>query len=454
MELREYQIEAFSKCVEFFKQAKSVPSLAVLPTGWGKSHLIAHIAANTEGGIVVLQPNKELLEQNHKKYSDIRDDSEIYSASFKSKKVGRVTFATIGSVKSLGAMFAEMGITKLIVDEVHHFPKNMESMLGTFLKDGGFAHVLGLTATPMKLQPCYDRWGNSATKLAMLTSHSQKNPSFFKDIIHITQVSELKDWWTPIVYDAKDMYSDYLRFNTTGSDYTDISVLKAYDATDSDTLILNALKRMPERKSVLVFVPSVEKARNLASKTPSSSCVYSGMPDKERSLSVAQFRSGEIRVMYNVNIFSLGADFPALDAIIMTRPTASFSWYYQALGRIVRKHISKTDGLVLDFSGNVLKFGEIESFEVRKETRAWQCYSGGKKITSIPFTEVGEEAAPAQTIDESVMPFGKYKGSDIQGCVKRDPAYFDWLVTLPDISPKLSKTINEYLTQTNSLVVN
>ena len=66
--LRPNQEEPIRKAIDFFKQKNPKPSLIVLPTAWGKSILTAFVAKETDDKIIVLQPSKELLEQNYMKY--------------------------------------------------------------------------------------------------------------------------------------------------------------------------------------------------------------------------------------------------------------------------------------------------------------------------------------------------------------------------------------------------
>ena len=156
IELRPNQTEPVRKAIEFFEQDKPKPSLIVLPTAWGKSILTAFVAKACQDPIIVLQPSKELLEQNYLKYCTLCDgigaQAGIYSASFGRKEIMPVTYATIGSIKNLGAKFKELGFTKMLIDEAHLYPREADSMLGRFLSDSGITHVLGITATPVKLQ--------------------------------------------------------------------------------------------------------------------------------------------------------------------------------------------------------------------------------------------------------------------------------------------------------------
>jgi len=83
----------------------------------------------------VLQPSKELLEQNYQKYCTLCGEefdfnAGIYSASFNKKEIAQITYATIGSITKLGAQFKEMGFTKMLIDEAHLYPREADSMLG------------------------------------------------------------------------------------------------------------------------------------------------------------------------------------------------------------------------------------------------------------------------------------------------------------------------------------
>lgn len=171
--LRENQTEPIKKAIAFFQEKNPKPSLIVLPTAWGKSILTAFVAQDTEDKLIVIQPSKELLEQNFKKYDTLCGgfgcNAGIYSASFGRKEIAQITYATIGSIKSLGEEFKKRGFTKMLIDEAHLYPREADSMLGRFLKESGITHVLGITATPVKLQTNRDRNGGTYSKLVMLT---------------------------------------------------------------------------------------------------------------------------------------------------------------------------------------------------------------------------------------------------------------------------------------------
>lgn len=147
--LRDYQQKASDAAVSFFNnKAKKTNAIMVLPTGSGKSLIIADIAARLDGHTLVFQPSKEILEQNFKKLCSYGIlDCSIYSASFGRKEISRITFATIGSVINHPDLFSHF--QSIIIDECHLVnPK--EGMYKKFLELLK-CKVLGLTATPYRL---------------------------------------------------------------------------------------------------------------------------------------------------------------------------------------------------------------------------------------------------------------------------------------------------------------
>lgn len=423
--LRENQSEPIAKAIQFFQEEKPKPSLKVLPTAWGKSILTAFVAKNTTDRLLVLQPSKELLEQNYCKYMNLCGDfgtnAGIYSASFGRKEIAQITYATIGSIKNLGETFKRYGFSKMLIDEAHLYPREADSMLGRFLKDSGITHVLGITATPVKLQTNRDRDGQTFSKLVMLTSRSKKG-NFYKDIIHVGQVQEMVrlGFWSPLLYETASFDDSLLVFNSSKSEYTEDSVQRAYDANGGTQGIVETLDKHPERKHVLAFVPSVQDAIDLSQRYPNSGVIYGEQDKREREQTVARFRSGEIRVLFNVRVLSTGFDFTGIDCIVLGISTASIALYYQIIGRGTRIDPEKRDCLISDLGGNVERFGRVEDI-IFEKGRLWRMFgTGGRLLSGIPIHDIGKysredtQAIDAQKVAPiEVMPFGKYQGERI-----------------------------------------
>lgn len=422
--LRDNQVEPIRKAIDFFNEKKPVPSLIVLPTAWGKSILTAYVAKNSRDRLLVIQPSKELLEQNFLKYVNLCGfglNAGIYSASFGRKEIEHITYATIGSIKNLGAEFKRLGFTKMLIDEAHLYPREADSMLGKFLRDSGITHVLGITATPVKLQTNRDMSGNIFSKLVMLTSRSKKG-NFFKKIIHVGQVEEMVrlGYWSPLRYSVGSFDSSMLVYNNSKSEFTEDSVQRAYEANGGAQNIAEALEANRDRRHILVFVPSVGDAIDFADRTPDSAVIYGTMDKRERERVIADFRAGRTRVIFNVRVLSTGFDYTGIDCIILGISTASIALYYQIVGRATRIDPDKRDALIIDFGGNVERFGRVEDITF-EEGKMWRMFgSGGRLLSGIPISDIGkitrEDTAAVdagKVMPVTVMPFGKYKGEKL-----------------------------------------
>lgn len=429
--LRENQKEPIRKAIEFFQEKKPKPSLIVLPTAWGKSILTAFVAKNTKDKLIVLQPSKELLEQNFKKYDTLcgvfNNNAGIYSASFNRREMAQITYATIGSIKNLGEEFKKQCFTKMLIDEAHLYPREADSMLGRFLKDSGITHVLGITATPVKLQTNRDRDGQTFSKLVMLTSRSKKG-NFFKEIIHVGQVEEMVrlGFWSKLRYHAVGFDDSLLVYNSSKSEFTEESVQRAYDANGGSEAILRSIDSNPDRKHILAFAPSVADAIALSEKCPDSAVIYGDMDKAERASVIERFRNGEIRVIFNVRVLGIS--------------TASIALYYQIVGRATRIDPGKKDALIIDLGGNVKRFGRVEDLHF-EQGKIWRLFgTGGLLLSGIPIDQIGMytkedtmaiDAKQEQPVE--VMPFGKYRGEKIKDIPTN---YKQWMLRTFDWNSK------------------
>lgn len=372
--LRDYQLNAVGEAIEFFRNGKhkDIP-IIVAPTAAGKSLYVAHIASELRAGVLVLQPTKELLDQNYEKFKSYGGTASIYSASAGKKEISSyVTFATIGSIKNKVEQFRH--IKYVIIDECHKVPPAIDKYDDTglliknastymkFLNQLEDVKTIGLTATPFRKKTYVDPFSSQTyTQINLLT---RERPKFFNKFLYITQIGELyeKGYLSPLRYIELPWDSKALDKNSTGAEYTD-------DSVDYALLQQKVYERIPAliaqsiakgRKHRIVFVKNVMDAINLAATVPDSACVHSDTKPSERDEILKDFKAGKIATVFNVGVLTEGFDFPALDTIFLARPTMSLSLYMQMLGRGMRPHTDKTDCAVVDMCGNIARFGRIE----------------------------------------------------------------------------------------------
>lgn len=116
-ELRPYQKEAVDAGLKFLTGRSKKPGIIVAPCGSGKSLLISKIAHEINRPTLVLQPSKEILEQNYAKATSFGSEPTIYSASCGKKELSSMTYATLKSIKKDVARLKDIGIDTLLIDE-------------------------------------------------------------------------------------------------------------------------------------------------------------------------------------------------------------------------------------------------------------------------------------------------------------------------------------------------
>jgi DNA repair protein RadD len=385
--LRDYQQKASDAAYQYFTDKKAkYNAIMVLPTGSGKSLVIADIAARLKSPVIIFQPSKEILEQNFAKMQAINPfGCTIFSASFNQKEVGKITFATIGSVKNHPELFKRFEY--ILVDEAHCCnPK--QGMYKDFFESIGDTKILGLTATPYRLTQCM---GGSMLKFLTRT-----RPNVFSKVIYQVQISTLLD----MGYLAKLRYfpmnivgwnANNLKANTTGADYTDRSVIAEYERVGFYGFLVDIVKRLMNpcggRKphGILVFTRFVKEAMMLTKSISGCEIVTGETPKKEREQILKLFKRGSIPVVANVGVLTTGFDYPELDTIVMARPTMSLAMYYQIVGRGIRPYEGK-EGWFVDLCGNIDRFGHVDDLRlIDSGNGKWAVYSKGKQLTNVLF---------------------------------------------------------------------
>jgi DNA repair protein RadD len=72
--------------------------------------------------------------------------------------------------------------------------------------------------------------------------------------------------------------------------------------------------------------------------------------------------------LVNVNVLTTGFDAPNIDCVVLARPTLSPGLYAQMVGRILRIAPGKTDGLVLDYGGNIQRHGAVDAIIIKTKS--------------------------------------------------------------------------------------
>ena len=359
MQLRYYQSEAISKAIDHINKSPVI----VLPTGAGKSIVIKEIASNINDNILVLQPNKEILEQNYLKYRQHSSDCAIFSASCNSKEINRVTYATIGSIVHKAHLFDNF--QTIIIDECHL----VDAQDGMYCKIINTLNtkIIGLTATPYRMHTTL-KFG-STTKMITRT-----RPKLFNFIAYNVNPLELinNGFLSKLKYfNVKMLNTNELQQNLNKSEFTNQSINNMINNKKNDiSLFLRDISS--QHSSILVFSPSIDFSIRLANyllyHNINCATIDSNLSKEEREAILTKFKQQKIKIVINVGVLTTGFDFPELDCIVMLRPTMSISLYYQMIGRGLRIADKKAFCTIYDLCQNVNRFGKIENFVIDGES--------------------------------------------------------------------------------------
>ncbi|MBD1556451.1 DEAD/DEAH box helicase [Vibrio sp. S9_S30] len=355
--LRPYQTDSVKAVVHYFRKHSS-PAVIVLPTGAGKSLVIAELARLAKGRVLVLAHVKELVEQNHAKYEGYNLQGSIFSAGLGRKETDQqVVFASVQSVvRNLDAFANQFSL--LVIDECHRVPDNTSSSYRKVIRHlqsiNPGIKVLGLTATPYRLGM---GWIYQYHTRGLVRS---EEPRFFRDCIFELPIHYLLDegFLTPAkLIDAPVLSYDFsqLKPAATGrykESEMDMVIEQSKRATPQ--IVEQIIAQAQNRYGVMIFAATVRHAQEILSLLPEneSSLVIGDTETKERDRIIQSFKQREIKFLVNVSVLTTGFDAPHVDLIAILRPTESVSLYQQIVGRGLRLSNGKTECLVLDYAGN------------------------------------------------------------------------------------------------------
>lgn len=389
--LRPYQRHAADAALKAFRSKKNVNGLLVLPTGAGKSLVVSEIAYQLKEPILVFCPSKELVIQDYEKMCSYGVlDCGVFSASAGSKNINKITFATIGSVMNHLHDFDHF---KYIMIDEAHCCNAKGGQYEQFIHARSDRQVIGLTATPYRLWKGFE--GTSMLKFLTRT-----RPRIFEKVLYYCQISELlaKGYLADLkYYDLTSIDLSRVSSNSTGADYDDKSLTEEYERsgfydklTTTTLRVLHPKDHIP-RKGVLVFTRFTKEAAELVQKLKlkgvKAAIVSAQTPKAEREQIVNDFKAMKIQVVANVGVLSTGFDHPALDTIILARPTKSLALYYQMVGRAIRPYKGK-DGWIIDLGGSYKQFGKVQDLKIGLEkpnSQLWAVFSNGRQLTNKMF---------------------------------------------------------------------
>ena len=354
--LRPYQQEAVAATLNHFRRSQQ-PAVIVLPTGAGKSLVIAELARVARGRVLVLAHVKELVAQNHGKYCALGLEADIFAAGLARKESqSKVVF---GSVQSVARNLAQLdsAFSLLIVDECHRIGDDENSQYQQILTHlrlhNPQLRLLGLTATPYRLGK---GWIYRFHYHGMVRGDER---ALFHDCIYELPLRYMIKHGFLVPPERLDMpvvQYDFSRLNAQANGLfseADLNRELKQQQRITPHIISQIVEFAADRKGVMIFAATVEHAKEVLALLPDGKALVSAeTPGPERDALIDAFKRQQIKYLVNVAVLTTGFDAPHVDLIAILRPTESVSLYQQIVGRGLRLSEGKTDCLILDYAGN------------------------------------------------------------------------------------------------------
>lgn len=340
MQLRPYQVDIIDRARHALAEHGS--AVLQMPTGGGKTRVAAEIVSTAEGPVWFICHRQEIEKQAAAAFEAAGIDFGIVSPRGEPQYEKPVQIISVGT---LASRMGDLPTPKLAIwDECHHVAAKSWAAIREQLES---TTHLGLTATPERLD-------------------GKGLKDWFADIVIGPSTRELID---------AGYLSEFRYFAPSDPDLA-AAKLQAGDYRKKDAaaimntpvLIGDAIaeyKAKANGKRALVFAASVEASiaivdRFSAEGVPAAH-VDGTTPTDERDLSVQRLASGEIKVLSNVEVFTEGFDLPAIDAVILMRPTKSLALFLQMIGRALRTADGKDEALIFDHAGLWLDHGWFDA---------------------------------------------------------------------------------------------
>ncbi len=388
-EARWYQQEAVQSLFDYFAANPGFDSagrpvkrnpLVCLPTGTGKSHVIADfikraMAVHPQTRVFMATHVKELIRQNANKLQEAWPLAPLglYSAGLKSRDAFQpIIFGGIQSAVGKFPLFGRRDL--LIVDEAHLLGTSNDTSYLKFIGEltgtgegipkgspnvNPYLKVIGLTATRYRMGLGCLTNGNIFTDVAY-------------DLCTIEGFNRLiaEGYLVPPIPKKTKTQLDVSGVGLSNGEFAQGELQAAVDKQDvTYQALLETVNEGANYGSWLIFASGVEHAVHIADMMNNTFGISCGIfhsntkdyprTDKQNSEALADWKAGKTRAIVNMNALTTGVDHPACNLIAMLRPTMSTGLWVQMLGRGTRPFAGKTHCKVLDFAGNTRRLGPI-----------------------------------------------------------------------------------------------
>lgn len=343
-QLRPYQEDALHQLRLGIRQGYTAQVL-MSPTGSGKTTLASAMkqgaCAKGKKAFFIVD-SLELVDQAAQRFLlDGMRVGVIQGNHFLTDYSAPVQVATIQTLRRRWPQMPEaLKPDLLIIDECHVLHSAHEEII-QWCKDNGVP-VIGLSATPFRegLAKIFDRLVVTITTAELM------------DLGFLSRAR----CYAPYIPDLAGV-----KTNAKGDWDQDALAEVMGDSGLMGDVVENWLK-LAENRQTIVFASNVAHSRALCERFRQLGVAAEHIDgyesDKDvRSAIINRFRDGQTKVLCNVAVLTKGFDAPETACVVLARPTKSLMLHIQMIGRGLRTADGKTDCIIIDHAGNVLRNG-------------------------------------------------------------------------------------------------
>ena len=340
IKLREYQNKSFNDVRNCFKDGIKKVLLCV-PTGGGKTIIFSHMVAETlknNFNVIVLVHRDSLFKQTSKTLQNFNVDHGLIGSGYTPNYNKNAQVAKVGTLVNRLDKFKPHLI---IVDEAHHATAGQYKKI---IEAYPNAYILGVTATPCR---------TDGTGLGLIFDKLIQGPT-------IQQLIDLGWLVAPRIF-APPIGIDLTSVKKTGGDYNKGDLLTVMDKPIITGDAVKHYTRICAGVPAVAFCVSIKHAEHVAESFAlagyKTACVHGKMKQSEIDHILNGLGNGTYEIVTSCDLISEGTDIPAIGCAILLRPTMSLSLFLQQVGRALRLSDGKTEAVILDHVGNVMRHG-------------------------------------------------------------------------------------------------
>lgn len=340
-ELYDYQVEAVNNILDAFKVTNKI--MLQMPTGTGKTEVFCEIIRNKiyqKSGtkrVLILVHRRHLVKQINKRLLKFGLNSGIIMAGEKptSEQIQVASIQTVVRRDVINWPHPAQ-VALIVIDEAHHATSSTYKKIFKHYSRNQSIKYLGVTATPCKT----DKTGFKDIFDQLIVSYS------IKEFIQKNYLAGFRHLAT------RTRSFNSVKIDPISGDYA----VEALGEHMSDYTIMSELigayKEHANNAKCIIFAASVKHSKNIVERFLSegitAESIDSNTPENERKNILEKFENGKIQILSNYQIFTEGFDCPAIEVVMLARPTKSFPLYLQMIGRAIRKKENNAPALILD----------------------------------------------------------------------------------------------------------